>query len=84
MDAFLYTASLSQKTLAHPSIGIPDILNLHRKDVICSVAILRVTNSDPKVELSTVVCFLENYDIGALLRHTMTPVCDLLAMRSPA
>ena len=84
MDAFLNTASLLQKTLARLSIGIPNIRSLCHKDTICSVAILRATNSDPNVEDSTVFWRLENHDTGALLTYMIIPVCDLRVILSPA
>ena len=68
IDAFLNTASLSQKVLVYPSIGTPNMRNLYRSEMFCSVAVRNATNSEPKVELSTVFCFLENQDIGALFK----------------
>ena len=67
-EAFLKTDSLSQNTFAYPLMGIPNIRNLYRSDIICSDANLRATNSDPYVDDSTVVCFLENHVIGALFK----------------
>ena len=68
IDAFLNTDSLSQNTFAAPSIGIPNILSLYLRDIICSVDNLRATNSDPNVDDPTVACFLENQDIGAVFK----------------
>lgn len=68
IEAFLKTDSLSQNTLAAPSIGMPNILSLYLSDIICSVANLNATNSEPNVEDSTVACFLENHDIGAVFK----------------
>ena len=45
---------------------------------------MSATNSDPNVDDSTVVCFLENQDIGALFTYNTMPVCDLLVIWSPA
>ena len=64
----LVTALLSHKILHGPSMGIPNMRNLYRNDIFCSVAVRNATNSEPKVELSTVFCFLENHDIGALFK----------------
>jgi hypothetical protein len=46
------------KTLAGPSIGTPNILNLYLKPMINSTAVLNATNSLPKVDDSTVFCRL--------------------------
>jgi hypothetical protein len=51
--------------LEEPSSGIPNILNLYLRDSINSIAILIATNSDPKVDVSTVFCALENQMMGA-------------------
>jgi hypothetical protein len=64
-EALVVTDSLSQKTSAGPSIGIPNILNLYLKLSINSVAIRSATNSDPKLEVSTVFCRLLYQMIGA-------------------
>ena len=70
--------------LASHCIGIPNILSLNLNEMICSVQILNATNSEPKVELSIVVCCFEYQDIGAELQNIKIPVCDLLIDGSPA
>jgi hypothetical protein len=50
---------LSQNPLVGLSMGIPNILSLYRSPSFISMAILRATNSEPKVEDSIVFCRLE-------------------------
>jgi hypothetical protein len=52
--------------------------------MICSVANCSATNSNPKVEDSTVFCFFENQDMGALLMYISMPVCNRHVSLSPA
>eukprot|EP00978_Attheya_sp_CCMP212_P048794 scaffold575599_cov83-Attheya_sp.AAC.1 len=65
IDAFVTTASLSQNTLAGPSIGMPNILSLKGSAMICSAAVFMATNSELNVDDSTACC--EEY-----------PLCDTL------
>ena len=48
------TASLSQKTLAGPSKGMPNIRNLYRRPSTSSVAIRSAIYSEPNVDVSIV------------------------------
>jgi hypothetical protein len=59
------TDLLSQKTLAGPSIGMPNIHSLYRKDSNISTSMCMAINSDPKVDDSTVFCALEYQIMGA-------------------
>ena len=45
--------------------------------MICSVAVLAATNSEPYVAVSTVACFLEYQSTGVLLTKWRHPVKDL-------
>ena len=83
-NAFLYTASLSQKTRAAPLSGTPIILSLYLSAMICSVAIFRAINSLEYVLDSTVFCYLEYHDIGAMFRKIMMPACDRRVTAFPA
>ena len=83
-DAFLKTASLSQKTFVGPSKGTPNILNLYRNDSICSTAVFIAMNSLPKVLVSTVFSLLLYQMIGTRFRNINIPVCDLRVTLSPA
>ena len=53
-EGFLYTDSLSQKTVTNPSIGTSIILNLYLNEINKSVAIHNATTLPPKVEPLTV------------------------------
>ena len=56
---------LSHSTFVGPSRGTPIIRNLYRRASMHSVAILQATNSEPKVEVSTVAWAFEYHMIGA-------------------
>ena len=45
--------------------------------IICSVAVLAATNSEPYVAVSSVACFLEYQSTGVLLTKWRHPVKDL-------
>ena len=45
--------------------------------MICSVAVLAVTSSEPYEAVSTVACFLEYQSTGVLLTKWRHPVKDL-------
>jgi hypothetical protein len=61
-----------------PSIGMPIILSLQWSDSINSTDILISTDSDPKVDDSTIFCALEYHQL------TMIPVCDHRVTLLPA
>jgi len=73
---FFTTVVLSQNKFAGPSNGIPNIHNLYLSASIISVAILRATNSEPKVNVSSIFCRFENQIMGTLLRKIEIPVCE--------
>ena len=62
---------------------MPNTLNLNRNEVINSVAIRNATNSDPKVEDSTVFCLLEYHSKRAEFPKRIIPVWDRLVILSP-
>lgn len=79
------TTLLSQKTLQGPCIPTPIISNfLYFKPSIITIAIRVATNSEPKVDDSTVFCRLENHFIGAQLTKIKTPVWERRVPRHPA
>ena len=45
-------------------MGTPKYLRVYLKSIICSVAVLAATNSDPYVAITTVSCFLEYQSVG--------------------
>ena len=56
-------------------MGAPRYLKVCLMSMICSVAVLIATNSDPYVAVSTVACFLEYKSTGVLLTM-LTEVCQ--------
>jgi hypothetical protein len=64
-EQFLNTDWLSQNIFAGSSIGIPIIQRLYLRPSTCSTAILLATNSNPKVDKSTVFCCFEYHETGA-------------------
>ena len=54
-------------------------LRVSRKSMTCSVHVRAAANSEPKVAVSTVPCFLEYHSIGILLTRWRMPDGD----RSP-
>ena len=48
-------------------MGAPRYLKVCLMSMICSVAVLAATNSEPYVAVSTVACFLEYQSTGVLL-----------------
>jgi len=45
-------------------MGTPIILSLYLRPSTISTAVFKAENSDPKLEVSMEVCFLENQTIG--------------------
>ena len=58
-------------------MGAPRYLKVCLMSMICSVAVLAATNSEPYVSVSTVACFLEYQSTGVLLTKWRHPVKDL-------
>ena len=58
-------------------MGAPRYLKVCLKSMICSVAVLAATNSEPYVAVSTVACFLEYESTGVLLTKWSHPVKNL-------
>ena len=57
-------------------MGAPRYLKVCLMSMICSVAVLAATNSEPYVAVSTVACFLEYQSTGVLLTKWRHPVKD--------
>ncbi len=57
--AFITTDELSQNVLTGPSNGTPIICSLYRKPSRISTAMHSAVNSEPNVDVSTVLCALE-------------------------
>ena len=82
--ALLTTDILSQKPFVGPIIGIPIILSLYRKASFISIPICSAKNSKPKVDASTVACFLIYHMMGVRLIDSSNLVCDLQFILLPA
>jgi hypothetical protein len=66
-ELFITTELLSQYTYDGPAIGIPIIRSLYLRPHNISAAIFNATNSEPKVLVSTVFCFLLYHTTGKLV-----------------
>ena len=53
-------------------MGAPRYLKVYLMSMICSVAVLVATNSDPYVAVSTVACFLEYQSTGVYVDKMKT------------
>ena len=78
---FLLLLKFSQKQCVVPSMSTPKDLNLNFSASLSSVAILRATNLDPKVELLILLWHLVYYTIGVPWTRIITPIVDLLLIR---
>ena len=58
-------------------MGAPRYLKVCLMSMICSVAVLAATSSEPYVAVSTVACCLEYQSTGVLLTKWRHPVKDL-------
>ena len=58
------------------AMGAPRYLKVCLMSMICSVAVLTATNSEPYVAVSTVACFLEYQSTGVLLTKWRHQVKD--------
>ena len=57
-------------------MGAPRYLKVCLMSMICSVAVLAATNSEPYVAVSTVACFLEYQSTGVFLtKWRLTEIC---------
>ena len=57
-------------------MGTPRYFKVYLRSIICSVAVLAVTNSEPYVAVSTVACFLEYQSVGVWLQNWRHAVRD--------
>jgi hypothetical protein len=67
-----------------PSIGIPNIRDLHRRDLTNLMARRIATSSLPHVKHSTELRRSLHANVGAELQKMSIPVCDRLMILSPA
>ena len=71
------TDVLSPKKKDLVAMGVPRYLKVCLMAMICSVAVLAATNSEPYVAVSTVACFLKYQSTGVLLTKWRYPHKDL-------
>ena len=57
-------------------MGTPIYLKVYLRSIICSIAVLAVTNSEPYVAFSTVACFFEYQSVGVWLQKWRHAVRD--------
>ena len=57
-------------------MGTPRYLSVFLRSIICSVADLAATNSEPYAAVSTVACLSENQSVGVMLTKRNTAVTD--------
>ena len=62
--ALVTTDLLSPNIYDLDLMGTPSYLSVYLISMICSVAVLAATNSDPYVAVSTVACFLKYQSVG--------------------
>ena len=62
--ALVTTDLLSPNIYDLDLMGTPRYLSVYQRSIICSVAVLAATNSEPYVAVSTVACFLEYQSVG--------------------
>ena len=76
MVELMITDLLSPNMYALVMMGIPRYLNVFLRSMICSVAVLAATNSEPHVAISTVACLFENQSVRAVLSKCDTAVTE--------
>ena len=74
------TDLLSRIVYALFMIGTPRYLSVFLRSMICSIAVLAATNSEPYVAVSTVACLFENQSVGVVLTKCNTAVTDFLLL----
>ena len=78
MVELVNTDLLSPNIYALVMMGTPRYLSVFLRSIICSVAVLAATNSEPYVVVSTVACLFENQSVGVVLTKYNTAVTDFL------
>ena len=76
MVALMTTDLLSPNIYALFMMGTPRYLNVFLRSIVCSVAVLAATNSEPYVAVSTVACLFENQSVAVVLTKCDTAVTD--------
>ena len=76
MVELVTTDLLSPNMYALVMMGTPRYISVFQRSMICSVAVLAATNSEPYVAVSTVTCLFENESVGVVLTKCNTTVTD--------
>ena len=76
MVALVITDLLSPNMYALVMMGTPRYLSVFLRSMICSVALLAATNSEPYVAVSTVACLFEYQSIQVVFMKCNTAVTD--------
>ena len=74
--ALVTTDLLSPNIYDLDLMGTPSYLSVYLISMICFVAVLTATNSDPYVAVSIVACFLEYQSVGVWLQKLRHAVSD--------
>ena len=72
MVELMTNALLSPNIYALVMMGTPRYLSMFLRSIICSVAVLAATNSEPYVAVSTVACLFKNHSVGVVLTKCNT------------
>ena len=76
MVELVTTDLLSPNIYALLIMGTPRYLSMFLRSMICSVAVLAATNSEPYVAVSTVACLFKNQSVGVVLTKCNTTVTE--------
>ena len=76
MVELVTTDLLSPNMYALVMMGTPRYLSVFLRCMICSVAVLAATTSEPYVAVSTVACLFENQSVEVVLTKCNTAVTD--------
>ena len=74
MVEIVTTDLLSPNMYALVMMGTPRYLSVFLRSMICSVAVLATTYSEPYVAVSIVACLFENQSVGVVLTKCNTSV----------
>ena len=74
MVALVMTDLLSPNMYALVMMGTPRYLSMFLRSMICSVAVLAATTSEPNVAVSTAACLFKYQSIGVVLMKCNTAV----------
>ena len=77
----LMTTDLSSPNI-YALMGTPRYPRVFLRSMICSVAVLAATNSEPQVAVSTLAYLFENQSVGVVLTKCNTAVTDFPATMS--